>query len=46
MRPAVTLSIVLLLLAIIGAAVFQLGFGGGPKARPAITTTSTMVAGS
>ncbi len=41
MRPAVTLSIVLLLLAIVGAAVFQIGFGSGPKARPVVTTTTT-----
>lgn len=41
MRPAVTLVLALLLLAIIGAAVLQFAIGTGPSTSPATSTTIT-----
>ena len=42
MRPAVTLVLVLLLAAILGAAVYQFAIADGPTLRSGITTTSTV----
>ena len=43
MRPAVTLVLVLLLVGILGAAVYQFAIADGPTLSSAITTTSTLV---